>query len=135
MKRLLKIAQALGFSITLLGTVTGAATILLHYLGSGPIRPVHRGVLLIAIFLIFIGLLLLAFCYAWRWERRATHTAAMSTSIDAVPADDTDRTDAVIVDSPTWFDPRLAMLQQRRFERINDPSRRIDDCSNEVQPR
>ena len=135
MNRLLKIAQALGFSITLLGTVTGAATILLHYLGSGSIRPVHRGVLLIAIFLIFIGLFLLAFCYAWRWERRATHTDAMSTAIDAVPADDTNSTDDVIVDSPNWIDPRLAMLQQTRFERINDPSRRIDDSSNEVQPR
>jgi hypothetical protein len=99
MNRLLKIAQALGFSITLLGTVTGAATILLHYLGSGPIRPVHRGVLLIAIFLIFIGLLLLAFCYAWRWERRATPTDATSAAIDAVPADDTDGTDDVILDS------------------------------------
>ena len=135
MNRLLKIAQALGFSITLLGTVTGAATILLHYLRSGPIRPVHRGVLLIVIFLIFTGLLLLAFCYAWRWERRARHTDALSTAIDAVPADDTGRTDDVIVDSPNWFDPRLAMLQQRRFEGINDPCRRIDDSSNEVQPR
>jgi len=115
--------------------VTGAATILLHYLGSGPIRPVHRGVLLIAIFLIFIGLLFLAFCYAWRWERRATPTDATSAAIDAVPADDTDGTDDVILDSPNWFDPRLAMLQQRRLERINDPSRRIDDSSNEAQPR
>jgi hypothetical protein len=92
-------------------------------------------VLLIAIFLIFIGLLLLAFCYAWRWERRATRTDAMSPAIDAAPAADTNRTDDGIVESPNWIDPRLAMLQQRRFERINDPSRCIDDSSNEVQSR